>query len=103
MKFSLHQYADISTGYVADSDLELLLRVDAPLHVANVDDGHGSFFYVPAEPDLLESSIADSRKFGFSEQFVTIIQALFEQKIPYARFDADGAYVEGLGYHDDNR
>jgi hypothetical protein len=36
------------------------------------------------------------QEFGFSAAFLRIIQALFKAHIPYARFDADAAEVEGL-------
>ena len=105
MKFTIHKYAYISTGYLETSDLPLLGRKDAPHHLAELDNGEGSFFWVPAGmtyrhagegDEELVLFISEALAFGFSQRFVDIMRELFCNDIQYVRFDADGGDVEGL-------
>jgi hypothetical protein len=93
VRFVTVPVADVSTIYLEPFDLQLLLRTDAPHHLANTDGCEGSFFYTP-EGDF-ETFAAACREFGLSERFIFIMRAAHERNIPYVRFDADGATVEG--------
>lgn len=92
MKLETLQYADVSTAYLQSSDLGLLLDTSAPGHLANLDNGEGSIFYVPEfdQTQLWDAFAQEAREFGFSERFVEIMLAAYEQHIPYVRFDCDG-------------
>jgi len=98
MQFETYRVADISTAYLEESDLDLIGNPIAPGHLAELDpgpgesEGPGSFFYMPPaeEEALMAEYTMEARAFGFSERFLAIMQELFNQKIPYVRFDRDG-------------
>lgn len=97
MKFAIQQYANISTAYITESDLDLVSCVDAPNHIAEHDTGRASFFYSPtADKAVSRRFVAEARAFGLSERFTTIMLELSRQGIPYVRFDAEGGDVHGL-------
>ena len=93
MKFEIMQYADISTGYLEGSDLELISDRGCPMHIAEEDDGRGSFFYVSDDEEIFGENIARARTFGLSERFISIMRELHRQKVPYVRFDSDGSCI----------
>jgi hypothetical protein len=94
LKFTLIPYADISTRYLAESDLDKL--GDAAAHIAEVDDASGSFFYVTKENDVWEDHLEKWRAQGMSSRFIALMTELSEQGVPYVRFDASGCDVEGF-------
>ena len=99
MRFRLHEYADVSTGYLMPADLPLLLNPAAPHHIANHDEFYGSYFYTVDMADGEEAFAAyaeECRDFGLSERFIKIMLELARQDIRYVRFDADGGDVQGL-------
>ena len=89
MKFETYKVADVSTAYVEEADLPLLLDSQAPNHLATTDDRAGTFFWTPAK-DELEDFAKKAGEFGLSERFVSIIRNATAQRIRYVRFDADG-------------
>lgn len=98
MEFKQYPYADVSTGFLPQSDHELLLDRDAPHHLATNDEFYGAFFYTLSEVEP-ESVAAFSRKaheFGLSDRFVKIIVEASRQKLQMVRFDCDGDMIEGL-------
>jgi hypothetical protein len=104
-KFETHAYADISTRYLERHDLTLIQDEMAPFHLANLDSTRvagfgspGSIFWIPDE--CWSEAKAAFLEHGFSKRFVSIMHELFKQGIPYARFDADGGPVDGLGAAD---
>lgn len=92
MEFTTIRYADISTEYLEQKDLELLLREDAPCHWANEDGLTASIFYVYVD----DGGLQDFKEFGFSERFIDIMRELKRQGIQYVNFDSFGAPVRGL-------
>ncbi len=96
MLFTTYQVADVSTCYLEESDLPLLLQVGCPTRVAETDGGFGSFHWVPGDDRWLEQDMEEARAYGLSERFVSIMKHLRAAKVPYVRFDADGGDVEGL-------
>jgi len=95
MEFTTLRYADISNGYLPESDHALLLQGEAPNHLATLDKLYGAFFYLPDEEGF-ETFAEEACKFGFSERFIEIMRELSRQEIPFVRFDADGANVDGI-------
>lgn len=96
MQFEVFSYADISTAYLEESDLNLVAT--APGHIAQLDGGEGDFLTVPAKdnpPEPLDVWKARVAEHGLSQRFVDIMLALREQGIPYVRFDRDGGSLEG--------
>lgn len=98
MKFTLHHYADISTEYLEESDLALILSPQAPNLMAVHTDLFGSFFYPPdsESPEAVQHFSASARSHGLSEKFIQIILLAGRQGIPYVRFDSSGGEIEGL-------
>lgn len=96
MKFTTHQYADISTAYLEQSDLDLLGDVSLTGHIAEEDEGRGSFWYASSDDEVFSSQVLEWRNAGLSERFIAVMTELREQGIPYVRFDADGGEIEGL-------
>lgn len=97
MKFAIQHYANISTVYITESDLNLVSCVDAPNHMAEHDTGRASFFYSPtADKAVSQRFVAEARSFGFSERFIAIMLELSRQRIPCVRFDTDGGQIEDL-------
>jgi hypothetical protein len=94
MQFEVIGYADISTAYLEEEDLDLL--ASAPNHLAEIDDGVGTILWVPSEQDLFEEFVRKSRQHGLSDRFIEIMTELHKQQIAYVRFDADGGEVDGL-------
>jgi len=94
MKFKTHKIADISTAHVSKNDGELLSCENAPCHMAELDDGMGSVYWVPLG-SIERSHISKLKKFGFSPAVIKLFKKLAKQGIPYVRFDADGAFVKG--------
>lgn len=89
MKFTTYLMADISTRYVTREDGELMqegLRV-----LGQIDEGRGALFGVPNNEEQIES-YAEA---GYSAAFIAIMRELALQKIPYVRFDCDGADLDG--------
>jgi hypothetical protein len=94
--FEKYEVADISTGYLEESDLELLLRFDCPTRFAETDGGFGTFHWVPDDDCLFEEDMQHAAEFGLSERFIAIMRHLRAARIPYARFDANGGEIEGI-------
>ncbi len=98
IKFTAYPYADISTAYVEESDLNLLSSGEC--HLAQLDGKEGDFYYVPL-PDSRDDQewaelVATWKEQGLSERFAEIMTELRRQNIAYVRFDCDGADVEGM-------
>lgn len=83
MEFKKYPYADISTGFLPQSDHDLLLLHDAPHHLATHDELFGAFFYTltDLEPDTVESFRRQAREFGLSDRFVEIMVEASRQAI----------------------
>jgi hypothetical protein len=96
MTFETYEVADISTGYLDESDLELLLRFDCPTRFAETDGGFGTFHWVPDDNNMFEEDMQRASDFGLSGRFVVIMRHLRAARIPFARFDADGGEIEGM-------
>lgn len=103
MTFEKYEMADISTAYLAESDLELLLRFDCPTRFAETDGGFGTFHWVPDDDSLFEEDMQHAVEFGLSDRFVTIMRHLRSARIPYVRFDADGGEIDGMSRTDVGR
>lgn len=95
MTFETYEVADISTGYLDESDLELLLCFDCPTRFAETDGGFGTFHWVPDDDSMFEEDMQRASDFGLSGRFVAIMRHLRAARIPFARFDADGGEIEG--------
>jgi hypothetical protein len=96
MTFETYEVADISTGYLDESDLELLLCFDCPTRFAETDGGFGTFHWVPDDDSMFEEDMQRASDFGLSGRFVAIMRHLRAARIPFARFDADGGEIEGM-------
>ncbi len=96
MIFEKHEVADVSTGYLEQSDLPLLSRSDCPTRFAETDGGFGTFHWVPDDDQLFEEEMQHATRFGLSERFVSIMRHLRAAKTPYVRFDADGGEIRGV-------
>ncbi len=98
MKFKTYPYIEISTGFLPQSDHDLLLMNDAPHHLATHDEFCGAFFYtlLDTEPNTVEAFSAKAREFGLSNHFIEIMVEASKQEIQLVRFDCDGDMVEGL-------
>lgn len=96
MKFEIIGYADVSTAYLEEQDLDLLET--APHHLAEVDDGAGTILYVPLDDEDLKRFEQKSREHGLSDRFRQIIEELYRQQVCYVRFDRDGGEIEGLDH-----
>jgi hypothetical protein len=96
MNFERYEVADISTAYLEETDLELLLRFDCPTRFAETDGGFGTFHWVPDDDSMFEEDMRRASEFGLSERFVAIMRHLRAARIPFARFDADGGEIEGM-------
>jgi len=102
--FTTVTLADISTTYLPASDLELIRRLEAPNHLAEIDPlracdcSPGSIFYVPDknDGDALWDFIPEALAFGLSRRFVDIMTELSQQEIPFVLVDADGGEVEEM-------
>jgi hypothetical protein len=101
MKFKIHQYADVGTGALKESDLPLL-HEDAPNCFTSYPQG--AIFWTPLgdSEEAFEQLKIKWINYGFSQDFVAIMTAATNQGIPYVRFDADGeepALEDGQTYH----
>ncbi len=98
MEFKTYPYIEVSTGFLPQSDHDLLLEPNAPHHMATHDEFYGAFFYTlhDVEPCTVEDFQTKARKFGLSDRFVEIMVEASRQKIQLVRFDSDGDMVEGL-------
>jgi hypothetical protein len=94
--FEKHEVADVSTGYLEESDLPLLLQIHCPTRVAEIDGGFGTFHRVSDDDQLFEEDLQHATSFGLSGRFVSIMRHLRVAKIPYVRFDADGGEIQGV-------
>jgi hypothetical protein len=95
--FEKHEVADISTGYLEESDLPLLLQIHCPTRIAETDGGFGTFHQVSSDCQLFEEDLQDATSFGLSGRFVSIMRHLRAAKIPFVRFDdADGGEIQGV-------
>ena len=86
MNYKTQQIAIVNTGEVEESDLLLLLDVDAPCHLANEDNGAASLFYIPTDYDLLTSALIDWEKFGFSHRMCQLMYDISEEDITLVYF-----------------
>ncbi len=98
VKFTIHQYADISTGYLEDADLTLIQNPDIHGHLAETDDRAGCYWYPASDDETFVAQVHTWRAAGLSDRFIAIMTELHAQGIPYVRFDADGGEIEGLEY-----
>jgi hypothetical protein len=95
--FETYEVADVSTGYLEESDLPLLLQIHCPTRIAETDGGFGTFHRVSDDDDqLFEEDLQHATSFGLSGRFVSIMRHLRAAKIPYVRFDADGGEIQGM-------
>lgn len=98
MKFQSYPYIDVSTGFLPESDHDLLMMANAPHHLATHDGHFGAFFYMLAdlEPEAVEAFANEARDFGLSERFIEIMVEASRQGMQLVRFDCDGDMIEGL-------
>jgi len=98
MKFKTYPYIEISTGFLPQSDHDLLLETNAPQHVATHDEFYGAFFHTlhDVKPATVEDFRKRARDFGLSDRFVEIMVEASRQEIQMVRFDSDGDMIEGL-------
>ena len=96
MTFTKYEIADISTGYLEQSDLPLLLNVDCPTRFGETDRGYGTFHWITDDDGVFEEDMQHLVEFGLSERFIAIMRDLRAARIPYVRFDSDGGEIEGL-------
>ena len=98
MKFITYPYIEVSTGFLPQSDHDLLLMNDAPHHLATHDEFRGAFFYtlLNTEPGAVEDFSEKAREFGLSNQFIEIMIEASRQDIQLVRFDCDGDMIEGV-------
>lgn len=94
MTFNTYLVADISTSYLDESDLRLLLQFGCPTRIGETDGGHGTFHWVPNDDEWFAEDMREARAFGLSERFVSIMKNLRAANIPYVRFDADGGDLD---------
>lgn len=98
MTFTTYLIADISTRYITAKDGKLISFENAPGRLAAIDPpdaSSGSIFTTPSNANWLNDRVGEYREHGFSPAFIAIMTELSRQGIPYVRFDADGAEVEG--------
>lgn len=98
MKFRTYQYIDVSTGFLPQSDHDLLLMDNAPQHLATHDEFLGAFFYtlLELEPESVEAFTEEAHDFGLSNRFVEIMVEASKQGIQLVRFNPDGDMIESL-------
>ena len=94
--FDSYLVADVSTGYLDETDLPLLERSDCPTRFAVTDDGAGTLHWVSEDEQIFHEEMERAAQFGLSERFRLIMNRLRTAKIPYVRFDGDGGKIEGL-------
>jgi hypothetical protein len=82
------KYLDISTGHMADRDMELLKKDDGPLAVYPYTEG----YWVHVSPDIKNE--AALCKLGFSEGFAKVYLAAKRAGCWFIRFDCDGFMYE---------
>ena len=92
--FTLHKYADISTAYLTETDLGLLVQAKACF--AETKDKAGCYLYISHNEREWLEQLQDASDLGLSARFLEIMAMLREQDIPYVRFDQDGGSIEGL-------
>ena len=102
MIFEKYEVADVSTRYLEESDLPLLLQIHCPTRIAETDGGFGTFHRVSDDDQLFEEDLQHASAFGLSGRFVSIMRHLRATKIPYVRFDADGGEIQGVERTDAN-
>ncbi|GGG86607.1 DUF5983 family protein [Edaphobacter dinghuensis] len=98
MEFKTYRYIDVSTGFLPQSDHDLLLMHNAPQHLATHDEFYGAFFYTLLDIDAgtIETFTQEARDFGLSDRFIEIIVEASRQGMQMVRFDCDGDMIEGL-------
>ena len=96
MIFEKYEIADVSTGYLEESDLPLLLQIDCPTRIAEIDGGFGTFHRVSDDDQLFEEDLQYAASFGLSGRFVSIMRHLRAAKTSYVRLDADGGEIQGV-------
>ncbi len=98
MKFSTYPFIDVSTGFLLESDHDLLLLDNGPNHLATHDEFCGAFFYTlpDTRPETVEGFAKEARNFGLSDRFVEIMVEASRQGMQLVRFDCDGDMIEGL-------
>ena len=98
MEFKTYTYIEVSTGFLPQSDHDLLLEPNAPHHMATHDEFSGAFFYTlhDVEPGTVEDFRKQARDFGLSDRFVEIMAEASRQNVQLVRFDSDGDMIEGL-------
>lgn len=98
MKFKTYPYVDVSTGFLPQSDHDLLVMNSAPHHLATHDGFFGAFFYTlpDMQPEAVEAFEHEAREFGLSNRFIEIMVEASRQGMQLVRFDCDGDMIEGL-------
>lgn len=98
MKLKTYLYIEVSTGFLPQSDHDLLLMDNAPHHLATHDAFCGGFFYTLPDVELetVEAFAKEAHDFGFSDRFIEIMIEASAQGIQLVRFDGDGDMIEGL-------
>lgn len=94
--FESYAVADVSTGYLEESDCVLLEQAECPTRLAVTDDLAGTFHWVTEHEQAFDEEMQRAQTFGLSERFRLIMRRLRDAKIRYVRFDADGGEVDGL-------
>ena len=57
MIFEKYEVADVSTGYLEESDLPLLLQIHCPQQFCKIDGGFGTFHRVSDDDQLFEEDL----------------------------------------------
>lgn len=94
-KFEVYNIADISTKYITQRDGGLLSDKENSGHLASLDSERGDIYTVFLDEKTHEAQIQVLKRQGFSDAFLNIIEALYEKRIAYVRFDGDGGEIEG--------
>jgi hypothetical protein len=87
-----YKIADISTCHITKTDAELM-HPTAPFHLAEVNGGHGSIFYLTDPAWDMADRLARA---GFSSEFVECMCEARTAGCDYIRFDADGEKYPGM-------
>lgn len=84
---------EVWTGHITRQDGKLISRPDSPGFLGEHPDRHSCWFYLPC--DCEDKWLHNLRMFGFSAEFVELMERLAAAGYRYVRFDCDASQVEG--------
>jgi hypothetical protein len=92
---------DISTGHITKEDNDLIKVQDVVKNYRGgspvISYGYPEGYFVYVSEDIKDKDYKKSLEtYGFSKQFITILEKAFARKIKYVQFDCDGIQYRDL-------